>query len=65
MNYSEILLYLSHNQAPNGQFTKNQPKSEDFTGLQLVFYTVNLHEIKRKCKFKLTFIFISKNIVNR
>ena len=57
--------WLCHFQVPSGKFMKNQPKSEDFMGLYLVFYTLNLHEIKRKCKFKLTFIFINKNIVNR
>ena len=30
-----------------------------------MFYTLISHEIKRKCKFKLTFIFINKNIVDR
>ena len=43
----------------SGSQWKNQPKSEDFKGLQLVFYTLNLHEIKRKCKYKLTFTFIT------
>ena len=35
---------------------KNQPRPEDFMGLQLVFYTLHLYELKKKCKFKLTFI---------
>ena len=38
------------------KFTKNQPRPEDFMGLQLVFYTLHLYELKKKCKFKLTFI---------
>ena len=42
---------------------ENQPKLEDYMGLSIVFYTINLHEIKRKCNLKLTFII--KNIVNR
>ena len=33
-------------------------------GLQLVLYTLNLHEIKRKYKFKPNFTFMIKNIVN-
>ena len=33
-------------------------------GLQLVLYTLNLHEIKRKYKFKPDFTFMIKNIVN-
>ena len=64
-NYLEINFLTCR--FPVGNLQKiNQNQKFSWHGIvTVVFYALSLHETERKCKFKLTFIFINKNIADR